>query len=64
MSPIRLGFVALTLTTAVGSSLNGAPERASETPNLNGISDDNAALSMTPSPRAHSAQPFGVPRRG
>jgi hypothetical protein len=58
MSPIQLGFVVLTLTAAVGCSLIGAPERASDTQNLNGISDDIAALSMTQSQNMHANDPM------
>lgn len=46
---LRLGFVvALTLATAVGCSI-GAPERASDIQNVNGISDDISAVRMTQS---------------
>jgi hypothetical protein len=47
MNLIRLGLVVLSLVAAVGCSFIGAPERASDTQNLNAISDDIAALSMT-----------------
>jgi hypothetical protein len=49
MALLRLGFVvALTLVTAVGCSI-GAPERASDIQNVNGISDDISAVRMTQS---------------
>jgi len=49
MALLRLGFVvALTLATAVGCSI-GAPERASDIQNVNGISDDISAVRMTQS---------------
>jgi hypothetical protein len=49
MAFLRLGFVvALTLATAVGCSI-GAPERASDIQNVNGISDDISAVKMTES---------------
>jgi hypothetical protein len=49
MTPLRLGFiVALTLATAVGCSI-GAPDRASDIQNVNGISDDISAVRMTQS---------------
>src|SRR5438128_1261166 len=44
MTHIRLGFVVLSLATAVGCGFIGAPERASDTQNLNAISDDIEAL--------------------
>ncbi len=47
--PLRVGFlVALTLATVSGCSI-GAPERASNIQNLNGISDDISAVRMTQS---------------
>jgi len=58
MTSIRLGFVVLSLTTAVGCGIIGAPERASDTQNLNAISDDIAALSMTHSDVMHAADPM------
>jgi hypothetical protein len=65
MTPVRLGLVALAFTAIVGCTLIGAPERASDTQNLNAISDDIAALSMTRSgvmhaddPMARTAYPF------
>lgn len=49
MTPLRLGLVvALTLATAAACSI-GAPERASDIQNLNGISDDISAVRMTQS---------------
>jgi hypothetical protein len=58
MTPIRLGLVVLSLAGAVGCSVIGAPERASDTQNLNAISDDIAALSMTRSDVMHAADPM------
>ena len=58
MTPIRLGFLVLLLGTAVGCGFIGAPERASDTQNLNAISDDIAALSMTRSDVMHAADPM------
>ena len=58
MTPIRLGFVVFLLATAVGCGIIGAPERASDTQNLNAISDDIAALSMTHSDVMHAADPM------
>lgn len=49
MMPLRVGFfVAFTLAAVSGCSI-GAPERASSIQNLNGISDDISAVTMTES---------------
>jgi hypothetical protein len=58
MTHLRLGVVALALTATVGCSFIGAPERASNTQNINGISDDIAALSMTRSQNMHADDPM------
>ena len=58
MTPIRLGLIVLSLASAVGCSFIGAPDRASDTQNLNAISDDIAALSMTRSDVMHAADPM------
>ena len=58
MTAIRLGLLVLSLISAVGCSFIGAPERASDTQNLNAISDDIAALSMTRSDVMHAADPM------
>ena len=58
MTPMRLGFVMLSLASAVGCAFIGAPDRASDTQNLNAISDDIAALSMTHSDVMHAADPM------
>lgn len=58
MTLIRLGFVVFSLIAPVGCSFIGAPERASDTQNLNAISDDIAALSMTRSDVMHAADPM------
>ena len=58
MTSIRLGFVVLSLTIAVGCGIIGAPERASDTQNLNAISDDISALSMTHSDVMSAADPL------
>ncbi len=55
---IQLAFVVLSLTAIVGCGFIGAPERASDTQNLNAISDDIAALSMTRSDVMHAADPM------
>ena len=49
MVPVRLAFVvALALATAAGCNV-GAPERAGNVQNVNGISDDISAMRMTQS---------------
>ena len=58
MTVIRLALVVLSLNASVGCGLMGAPERASDTQNLNAISDDIAALSMTRSDVMHAADPM------
>jgi hypothetical protein len=58
MASMRLGFLVLSIATAVGCSSIGAPERASDTQNLNAISDDISALSMTRSDVMHAADPM------
>ena len=58
MTPTRLGFVVLSVVSAVGCGFIGAPDRASDTQNLNAISDDIAALSMTHSDVMHAADPM------
>jgi hypothetical protein len=58
MSLIRFGLLVLSLSVAVGCNFVGAPERASDTQNLNAISDDIAALSMTRSDVMHAADPM------
>ena len=59
MNQSRLIFVAaLALAAAVGCTAIGAPERASDTQNPNGISDDISALTMTQSDAMHAADPM------
>jgi hypothetical protein len=50
--------VSLAIATTVGCTIIGAPERASDTQNLNGISDDISALTMTQSDVMHAADPM------
>jgi hypothetical protein len=45
---LRLALVVLTIAAASGCAV-GAPERASDIQNLNGISDDISAVRMTQS---------------
>jgi hypothetical protein len=58
MRSIRLGVLVASLAAAAGCGFVGAPERASDTQNLNAISDDIAALSMTRSDVMHAADPM------
>jgi len=59
MNPFSLGlFTALALGVASGCTIIGAPDRASDTQNLNGISDDISALTMTQSDVMHAADPM------
>lgn len=58
MTATRLGLVVLSLVSAVGCGFIGAPDRASDTQNLNAISDDIAALSMTHSDVMTAADPM------
>jgi hypothetical protein len=58
MTPVRLGLVTLALAATFGCALIGAPERAGDTQNLNAISDDISALSMTQSNAMHASDPM------
>jgi hypothetical protein len=58
MAHFRFGCIALLLAAAQGCSMIGAPERASDTQNLNAVSDDIAALSMTRSQVMHADDPM------
>jgi hypothetical protein len=51
-------ITALALAVASGCTVVGAPERASDTQNVNGISDDISALTMTQSDVMHAADPM------
>jgi len=51
-------IVALTLAAAAGCTGAGAPERASDIQNLNAITDDISALTMTQSDVMHAADPM------
>ena len=57
-APRLVLLTALTLVVAAGCSWVGAPDRASDTQNLNGISDDISALTMTQSDVMHAADPM------
>jgi hypothetical protein len=59
MNSPRLGLIAaLAVSVASGCTVIGAPERASDTQNVNGISDDISALTMTQSEVMHAADPM------
>jgi len=59
MNPPRLAIIAaLALVAAVGCTVTGAPERAGDTQNLNAITDDISALTMTQSDVMHAADPM------
>jgi hypothetical protein len=58
MNSVCRGLVlALALVAAAGCTI-GTPERAGDTQNLNGISDDISALTMTQSDVMHAADPM------
>jgi len=48
----------LALVAAVGCTITAAPERASDTQNLNAVTDDISALTMTQSDVMHAADPM------
>ena len=50
-------IAALTLVAAAGCTVT-APERASDTQNLNAVTDDISALTMTQSDVMHAADPM------
>ena len=54
--PVLIAILAL--AAAVGCTSTGAPERASDTQNLNAISDDISALTMTQSDVMRAADPM------
>jgi hypothetical protein len=59
MNVPRLVLVtALTLVAAAGCTWVGAPERASDTQNINAVTDDISALTMTQSDVMHAADPM------
>jgi hypothetical protein len=51
-------IAAFALSVASGCTIIGAPERASDIQNVNGISDDISALTMTQSEVMHAADPM------
>jgi hypothetical protein len=48
----------LAFVAAVGCTWVGAPERASDTQNVNAVTDDISALTMTQSDVMHAADPM------
>ena len=61
MNHTRLVLIAaLALVAAVGCTGVGAPDRASDTQNLNAVTDDISALTMTQSDVMHAADPMST----
>jgi hypothetical protein len=58
MNVLRPYIVMLAIVSICSCGFIGAPERASDTQNLNAISDDIAALSMTRSQAMHANDPM------
>jgi hypothetical protein len=58
MNPVCRGLVAALAIAAAAGCTTGAPERAGDTQNLNAISDDISALTMTRSDVMHAADPM------
>ena len=58
MNPVSAALVAALALVAVAGCSVGAPERAGDTQNLNAISDDIAARTMTQSDVMHAADPM------
>jgi hypothetical protein len=56
--PYRSIIITLALSATIGCSAIGAPERAGDTQNLNAITDDISALTMTQSDVMHAADPM------
>ena len=56
--PLLAIVVALTFITAAACTATGAPERAGDTQNLNAVTDDISALTMTQSDVMHAADPM------
>jgi hypothetical protein len=56
--PCIVIVIVIALMAAVGCAGIGAPERASDTQNLNAITDDISALTMTQSDVMHAADPM------
>lgn len=60
MALLRLAVLATALTAALAGCVPGAPHRASDIQNLNGISDDISAVRMT-QPDTNQARDPNVP---
>jgi hypothetical protein len=56
MALLRIAL-AMGLALVIGGCTSGAPERASDIQNLNGISDDISAVGFTQSNSLHSSDP-------
>jgi hypothetical protein len=56
--PRNVLLAIMALAAAVGCTATGAPERASDTQNLNAITDDISALTMTQSDVMRAADPM------
>jgi hypothetical protein len=56
--PRNVFLAIMALAAAVGCTATGAPERASDTQNLNAITDDISALTMTQPDVMHAADPM------
>lgn len=56
--PRNILLAIMALAAAVGCTATGAPERASDTQNLNAITDDISALTMTQSDVMRAADPM------
>ena len=56
--PLNVLLAIMALAAAVGCTATGAPERASDTQNLNAITDDISALTMTQSDVMRAADPM------
>ena len=56
--PSNVLVAIMALAAAVGCTATGAPERASDTQNLNAITDDISALTMTQSDVMRAADPM------
>jgi hypothetical protein len=58
MNSVCRGLVVALALVVAAACTSGSPERAGDTQNLNGISDDISALTMTQSDVMHAADPM------
>jgi hypothetical protein len=58
MNSVSRGLVIALALVAIAGCTVGGPERAGDTQNLNAISDDISALTMTQSDVMHAADPM------